>query len=76
MDRGAWWATVHGVLLDTVERLILSLFNLPENFMLQPTWAEKYASYQEGLSQTKYGHKQDDWLGITGSSPITINPRL
>ena len=61
--------------LDTVKGLILSLFNLPENFMLQLTLAEKYTSYQEGLSQTKYGHKQDDWPGITGSSPITIKPK-
>ena len=57
--------------LDTVKGIIISLFNLPENFMLQLTLAEKYTSYQEGLSQTKYGHKQDDWPGITGSSPIT-----
>ena len=28
MGRGAWWATVHGVAeLDTIESLILSLFN-------------------------------------------------
>ena len=37
--------------------------------MLESTLAEKYTGNQEGLSQTKYGHKQDDWPEITGISP-------
>ena len=28
MNRGAWWATVHGLQPDTTERLSLSLFNI------------------------------------------------
>ena len=28
MDRGAWWATVHGVANSLTEQLILSLFSL------------------------------------------------
>ena len=37
LDRGAWWATVHGLTeLDTTERLTLLLFKIQKFFLAVP----------------------------------------
>ena len=38
----------------------------PQTLMLESILSERHTGHQEGQSQTKYGHKQDDWPETTG----------
>jgi len=53
-------------------QLLIYPANLPETFVLEAILAERCTCHQvRTLSQTKYGHKHDDWPEATGKLPPT-----